>query len=208
MVKKLQDIYATIEASYDPAALKAAVKDEPYKFAVDALEKHFKPTVNKCYKRYLFRQIRQGSESIEQFVVKLRKQKANYSIHSLNDTLVDQIIEGTSDAEFRRKILKDRMDKVQPIIELGKLLESVRLQTSSMANEPPKETSENSNLAAVVSSKKNGESEHSSRRESERSSRRRRCSRCGRFSHSSEEERKLSRKAGFLLQMLKIGSFC
>lgn len=127
--REIQEIFAAIEQA-DP---KATAPGDPFQFAIEQLEKHFKPTTNRCYERFLFRRIKQGNDSIEQFVVKLRKQAANCKFASIEEALCDQIIDGTSNPQFRQKILEQRLEKLSAIVELGKLMEAVTVQVKDMA---------------------------------------------------------------------------
>ena len=139
----LQEVFASVapvssdsdSAELDPAALakkteKAAV--DVFAVVVKLLDAHFKPSVNKFYERHVFRQLRQGEDSLDQFVVKLRRQVPHCSFADAEEAIVDQIIEGTSNPEFRRKILSQRLEKLADIVQLGKLLEAVRVQSTAM----------------------------------------------------------------------------
>lgn len=175
--RQLQEIFATIEAA-DPKGVKEA--PDAYEYAIAALDKHFKPTTNKCYERFLFRQIRQHDDSIDQFVVRLRKQAANCSFHDASEAIVDQIIDGTSNALFREKILEQRLQKLPQVIELGKLLEAVKIQSTSMSGEASVASSES--VARLQSSNRVKPSND------DRSTGARRCFRCGSSSHLGSDE--------------------
>lgn len=127
----LQDIYATLEKAKATEA--AAAKDE-FLFAIELLDAHFSPTVNRIYERYKFRLIHQNAESIEQFVVRLRYQAENCEFKEMDTEIVDQIVLGTSSNELRTKILEQRLEALDKVLQLGKLLESVSFQTGKMAN--------------------------------------------------------------------------
>lgn len=126
----LQEIFASLEKVHEAEAL--AAKDQ-FAFALNILDTHFRPTVNRSYERYMFRLIRQDSDSIEQYVVRLRQQADNCNFTDVNQEIADQIIFGTSRPEFRTKILENRLESLDKIVELGKLLESVSLQSRQLA---------------------------------------------------------------------------
>lgn len=88
------------------SGLKSKAPDDPFVHVLDQLEKHFKPTTNKCYERFLFHQICQGTDFIEQFVVKLWKQAANCKFTLVEKAICDQIIDGKSNLQFRHQILE------------------------------------------------------------------------------------------------------
>ena len=123
---------AEAKAAKEAATGKKADKPDVFLVAIAKLNAHFKPSLNKFYERHVFRQLRQGDESLDQFVVKLQRQAPHCSFADVDEAIVDQIIEGTSNPEFRRKILEQRLEKLSQIIELGKLLEAVKVQSSAM----------------------------------------------------------------------------
>lgn len=128
---ELQEIYASLEKANEVDAL--AAKDQ-YAFALNLLDKHFRPTVNRSYERYMFRSMRQGDESIEQYIVRLRHQADNCSFADTEQEIVDQVIFGIANAEYRKKILEKRLESLDQVVELSKLLESVETQSKQMSN--------------------------------------------------------------------------
>ena len=114
--EELQKIFATLETAHAAAVNPDAPADaDPYETALTLLDAHFKPTINKIYERWNFRQIRQGSDPLETFVVKLRHQAEYCGFHDVDEAIVDQIVEGTNSVEFRRKILENRLSQLDPV---------------------------------------------------------------------------------------------
>ena len=184
----LQKIYATLEIAHADEILKS--KDQ-YATALNLLDKHFRPTVNRIFERWNFRQIRQGSDSLEQFVVRLRHQAEYCSFTNVEEAIVDQIVDATSNAEFRKQILEKRLCSLDPIIELGKLIESVNIQAHSIASS---NSAEPSTALAAAPFSLNPTTSESVALLSDRSSNTRsgaanqssRCSRCGARGHTGD----------------------
>lgn len=195
--RELQEIFSTLEqpasvprksSATGTATDKEEIKVDHYQVAVDLLEKHFKPSTNRCYERFLFRQIRQGSDSIEQFVVRLRKQAANCKFHALDEAICDQIIDGCADPMLRQKILEQKLEKVSAIVELGKLHEAVNVQTKAMVGDGDASQSSAIEAVARVSRDPPAKTANRSRSPSDRDRQRRRCTRCNSSRHSASDE--------------------
>lgn len=183
--RELQEIFGAIEAADEKAAKEAK---DPFEFALASIDQHFKPTTSKSYERFLFRRIVQGSDSIEQFVVKLRKQAANCKFASVEEAICDQIIDGTSCALLRQKILEQKLEKLQPILELGKLLEAVTIQTRSMGSEKNEQPGESVSRLSSSSSRASSLGEKVERRSAKKQGARLKdCYRCGSPSHEGND---------------------
>lgn len=177
----LQDVYASLEQEHLAEALKAT---DQYAYALNLLDVHFRPTVNKAYERFVFRSIRQGDESIEQFVVRLRHQASNCGFALPEQEIADQVIFGTSNVDFRKQILEKRLEELSKIIELGKLLESVSIQTKQLSDPSAFSTplsSSSQDAVARVAPTKNV-------RRPEPASRRQRCRNCGSRRHETNSK--------------------
>lgn len=159
-----------------------AAKDQ-FAFALHALDKHFKPTVNRSYERYVFRSIRQTNKLLEQFVVHLRYQAENCGFADVDQEIANQVILGTSSSEFCRKILENRFTGLNKIIDLRKLLESVAVQSSQVQNTDEGQSTssfQSDSVAAVSAQRKYGRSLFSGRLRS--------CSFCGSRKHDSKSK--------------------
>lgn len=182
---ELQEVFASLEKVYIKEAIEA--KDH-YAFALNVLDRHFKPTVNKAYERYRFRLIRQNEDSIEQFVIRLRRQAENCDFDQVEREIADQVIFGTSNSDFRTKILEKRLESLDAIIELGKLLDSVSVQSQQLAEggisvvgkSSVGADSSSDSVARVAPSK-----EAPLKKQADRG---RRCGKCGSRRHSSNAE--------------------
>lgn len=208
----LQEVYATLEpagqagsGSRKSTAVsdktdeseksdKVVAKPYPYKTTIELLDKHFKPTTSRCYERFLFRQIKQGSDTIDQFIVRLRTQAVNCKFAAPDEAIADQIIDGCADPVLRHKVLEQKLEKLQAIIDLGKLLEVVSVQTKAMESGVSEAASSVGSDVARLSSKtpaRNTDqrsSQRSTDAEPPKSSSNRRCSRCGSWKHDSSDE--------------------
>ncbi|KAM7249576.1 hypothetical protein ACFE04_019771 [Oxalis oulophora] len=78
-----------------------------YEFALEVLDAHFRPTATNC------------------------------GFADLHAEIVDQIILGTSNPEFRASILEKRLESLEDVLELGKLTEAISLQTKHIAESEP-----------------------------------------------------------------------
>lgn len=176
----LQDVYAALEKEHLAEALKAT---DQYAFALNLLDVHFRPTVNKAYERFVFRSIRQADESIEQFVVRLRHQAERCGFEKPEREISDQVIFGTNSVDFRKSILEKRLEALPEIIDLGKLLESVSVQSKQLAESSSSASAQQSSqdsVARVATAKSNQRSGLVSRKQ--------RCRSCGSRRHETDSK--------------------
>ena len=93
---------------------------EDYKSAKAALEKHFCPSVNIEYERFVFRQCRQNEdETVDQYCHRLQKLAVSCDFTDSNAEIKSQIILGCRSQKLRRHALRDT-------ITLDKLLSTAR----------------------------------------------------------------------------------
>lgn len=107
--------------------------DQCYVRAISKLNNYFSPKRNRFYERRLFRKVRQeDGEKFEQFVLRLRTQAARCEFQQgwLEESLIDQIVEGCSSIRLRNKILS-QCKTLDEIVILGSSLESVEMQSKS-----------------------------------------------------------------------------
>lgn len=100
-----------------------------YDSALETLRQHFAPQLNKRFERHQMRKIRQeAGEGFEDFVFRVKALAGKCSYVDEDDHVVDQIIEGCSSAELRRRLLSE--DKpLTEVIATGKMLEEVAKQS-------------------------------------------------------------------------------
>ena len=84
----------------------ATVKDNKkgYAAAIKALNDHFVPTVNIPFQRNLFREMQQdGTETVAQFVIRLREVGQHCNYGDLDDQIRDQIVQKCRSVKIKRK---------------------------------------------------------------------------------------------------------
>lgn len=112
----------TVEGSSEMRILK-------YESAVLTLEKYFAPQLNKRFERHQFRALKQEmGESFEDFVFKLKEQANRCNFYDTDDMIVDQIIEGCSSVELRKKLLTEEKNLTEALM-IGRTIEEVQKQT-------------------------------------------------------------------------------
>lgn len=112
---------------------KTVVDVDGYNKALQKLDKYFAPKKNRFFERRVFRKICQGiDEKFDQFVMRLRTQaaKCEFKNESLEESLIDQIVEGCSSSLLRKKILSEEKT-LDEIVMIGCTLESVAIQSQS-----------------------------------------------------------------------------
>ncbi|MGH0138730.1 UNVERIFIED_CONTAM: hypothetical protein FKN15_037130 [Acipenser sinensis] len=114
-----QRIFSTLE----PA-------DDTFKAAVDALSAHFGPQQCALLNRFQFRQrAQQPGESIVQFISALRELVQHCKFGELQDELMDQLIEKTSCAQLRERLLLQSND-----LSLGKAVDFEKQVEAALAS--------------------------------------------------------------------------
>ena len=82
--------------------------DKTYKECVDALQNHFSPKPTEIVQRYKFYTCTQAStETIPQFVAKLRQSSEGCNFRDLNTMLRDRLVVGCRDHAIQRKLLSE-----------------------------------------------------------------------------------------------------
>lgn len=103
---------------------------DPYIEAVMKLNNFFEPKRNVSYERHVFRKMHQEpKERIDAFVMRLRTQadRCDFS-DQINQNIKDQITSGCHSEILRRKILEHGERKLEDIIKMAKILETVTEQ--------------------------------------------------------------------------------
>lgn len=90
---------------------------------IEELQKHFIPQRNVLYERFMFNSASQkSSESIDEYVLRLRQLSESCEFGDLKDSLIrDRIVIGTSDEGGRERLLRER-----PVPDLDKVIQSLR----------------------------------------------------------------------------------
>lgn len=100
-----------------------------YESAILSLDEYFAPQLKKRFERHILRSMRQNNqEPFEEFVYRLREQANRCIFSDVDDMIVDQVIEGCSSTELRKRLLTTEMSLAE-VISLGKTLEEVQKQT-------------------------------------------------------------------------------
>ncbi|MES9884606.1 MAG: hypothetical protein ABW185_27490, partial [Sedimenticola sp.] len=82
--------------------------DGDYDKTKSALEKYFKPQVNKEFEIFEFRRMKQyESETVDQFATRLRQKAENCEFSDRDSEIKSQIIQGCTSVSLRRKALKE-----------------------------------------------------------------------------------------------------
>lgn len=102
--------------------LSEADKKDPDKI-LEELRKHFTPQQNVLYERFIFNTTSQKTgETIDEYVVRLRRLAESCEFGSLKDSLIrDRIVIGTTDESGRERLLRER-----PVPNLTKVIDSLR----------------------------------------------------------------------------------
>ncbi|ESP01470.1 hypothetical protein LOTGIDRAFT_157659 [Lottia gigantea] len=106
---------------------------EDFKTASDKLKEYFEPKKNIRFERYIFKQASQNSsESISQFVTRLRSLSATCDFPDVNDAIADQVVEKCSSSRLKRRLLREKDLKLDNIIDISQAMESAASQTNQM----------------------------------------------------------------------------
>lgn len=104
---------------------------------IDALEKHFEPTRNVIYERYKFNTcIQDQSESIDQYITKLKQMAATCKFGQLENELIrDRLVLGAKDTSARARMLREPSLNLQKAIDMCRNSEIANAQWKSMNSE-------------------------------------------------------------------------
>ena len=120
--EELQEIFDTLKPS--------DTEPDVYKAATEVLDTHFQPKQNKRYERHLFRTcIQIDSETISQYVTRLRTLSKTCQFHDPNDEIVDQVIEKCKSNKLRKRLLKEKDLDLDSLLEIAHIIESTDHQS-------------------------------------------------------------------------------
>ena len=103
----VQDIFETLDDVPFVAAVEGEV-DNVYKQALRKLNACFTPQLNVPYERHVFRSMKQGDETVDQFVARLKTQaiNCNFGNDEIRDKQIrDQVVDACKSSYLRRKLL-------------------------------------------------------------------------------------------------------
>ena len=114
----------------DKDADKAKVKP-----SLDALEKHFQPSTNVVYERYVFGSVNQReNETAEQYIATLRHFMATCNYGTLSDELLrDRLVLGTKDKDVRARMFRDPELTLAKAMNMCKVAELSQSQLKQIA---------------------------------------------------------------------------
>jgi len=134
----VQDIFFTLTSSTEGA--------DVYAKAVNTLEDYFVPQANVPYERHTFRQLaQQPSETIEQFITRLRQKAETCEFANKDEQIRDQVIEKCISSRLRRKLLEKGKDlTLDDLRTTARTYEEAESQAKKM-EQPTQATSESIN---------------------------------------------------------------
>ena len=122
-----------IQTIFETLTIAPATDDaDVFKCASDALTAHFAPKKNKRYERHLFRVCAQeDSETMSQWVTKLRTLSKSCEYADAEDAILDQVIEKCKSAKLRKTLLKTSDLTLDKLLEISLIAETVTRQTKT-----------------------------------------------------------------------------
>lgn len=184
--QEVQDIFENLTDPGHPAGVDPDPHDA-YQKAMRTLDAHFSPKMNVPYERHKFRQMSQSpTETVDQFVARLRKQGANCEFEDkLDENIRDQVIDRCSSTHLRRKLLQKGTELTLPTLqELARAMEAVDMQAKAMSEAQSKVPSKQEEVNRVEDRSKEKKSGQYNRRTRPRD---RHCYRCGNEGHFARD---------------------
>ena len=127
---QVQEVFATLTNTGD---------ERDYDSAITALDTHFHPLTNKFYERYKFRQMKQlSTESVDQFLARLRQQASRCQFADMDQNLLDQVIANCHNPKVRTKLLEVGNGLTLPkALDFARTVETVAVQERVMTGHTP-----------------------------------------------------------------------
>lgn len=124
----LQSIFMNLPEDETPISAENTV----YLSAVKQLDDYFMPQKCLAYERLVFRSISQGSDTFDQFLLKLRTQALKCGLRGecYEIYMIDQVIEKCASTELRRKLL-DKERTLEQIIRTARAFELAQTHSKS-----------------------------------------------------------------------------
>jgi archaeosine-15-forming tRNA-guanine transglycosylase len=115
----VQDIYFTLQIADH------GEEETVYDVTVRALDAHFTPQVNSAFERSQFRAMTQTlSETVEQYITRLRKKAVFCDFHNIDENIRDQVIKKCYSQRLRRKLLERNNVTLAQLREITQSLEA------------------------------------------------------------------------------------
>ncbi|XP_057310511.1 uncharacterized protein K02A2.6-like [Hydractinia symbiolongicarpus] len=109
----------------------AADGQNDYVKACTALDTYFLPKKNKRYERHVFRTCAQKeSESISQYVTRLRTLAKTCEFRDIDDEIVDQVIEKCTSRKLRKRLLKESELTLVKLCDIATIMEAADHQVA------------------------------------------------------------------------------
>ena len=107
------------------------------KKVLDALQKHFEPTRNVIYERFVFNDCKQSlCETVDQYIAKLRKLADTCDLGDLRDDLIrDRLVTGTKDLGARARMLREPKLTLNKAVDMCRASEQAQLQLKKISGE-------------------------------------------------------------------------
>ena len=127
---ELQDVFFTLKEV-------GGGEDTAYQKCVKTLNKHFEPKVNIPFERYEFRNTKQEhGETIDQYIVRLRRKAAHCQFDKVEDAIRDQVIEKCESHRLRVKLLERADVTLDQLRVIANTMELSERQSQSMEAKP------------------------------------------------------------------------
>ncbi|KAI4897681.1 hypothetical protein NFI96_029695 [Prochilodus magdalenae] len=107
------------------------------KNVLDALQKHFEPTRNVIYERFVFNNCKQSqNETTDQYIAKLRKLADTCDFGCLRDDLIrDKLVIGTKDTNAQARMLREPKLTLTQAVDMCRASEQTLAQIKKIAGE-------------------------------------------------------------------------
>ena len=94
------------------------------KSSLDVLEKHFQPSTNVVYERYVFDSANQGVNETTQYIARLRHLIGTCNYSNLSDELLrDRLVLGTKDKDVHARMFHDPELRLAKAMNMCKVTE-------------------------------------------------------------------------------------
>ena len=125
----LQELYYTLVSGADI---------RPFTESIELLDNYFAPRLNIPFERHRFRQMEQASsESVDQFVCRLRQKAIPCDFTNVDEAIRDQLIERCRDPKLRRKFLEKANATLKDLQDVARVYEAVEMQVKAMDHSGP-----------------------------------------------------------------------